>query len=673
MPLWKIAWRSIQRRSLASLLTMFSMALGVMLVVAVLLIVGVVDQSFQSNSSLGYDTIVGAKGGSLQLTLNTVYYLSQPVENLPYEFYQEFLPAESKSRDEKPTDAHVSVHFRNEIEFEKDGEWIKADGPITIPAGEMYVRLRVPVLEREANESTNDESTTGENESAPELGEVFRLEVQEAGTAKSGEALEGLLKRFESPKELEIENDGKWRPLAAGLELKKEATSVEIRYPQARRFSSDKKFKLRLERVSEENLNEFSASAIATLLANRDDTVKEETLPMPPEPIAGVKQEPAKRTTLKVNSVSVQPDEPHAYFVARIYHLLKTDVKFTAKLIDGSDGEFVPFLAPDKVSAIPVSLGDYLGQFRVIGTTSEFFEMVYDRENLRTYEFAEGGNFTGAGSHGVFEAIVGAKVARERGYSIGDLMQPSHGSPEGEAHDDFEIVGILKSSGTPQDRGVFVNIKGFNQIPQHIREDGSKEVTSLLVDTKDPLQSRALVFELSEAPVGQAVKPVQIIYGLFSRIVGPIRNLLLVITLLICVVSGIGILVSIYNSMSDRKKEIAVMRALGAGRSTVMSVVLLESVMISMIGGLIGWLAGHGLIGLASGKIESETGVVVSALDLAPPMKELSYLLGEQLTPNISVEIWLIPLLIVLAIAVGFLPAWTAYRTDVAEALQSSP
>ena len=69
---------------------------------------------------------------------------------------------------------------------------------------------------------------------------------------------------------------------------------------------------------------------------------------------------------------------------------------------------------------------------------------------------------------------------------------------------------------------------------------------------------------------------------------GPIRNLLLVITLLICVVSGIGILVSIYNSMSDRKKEIAVMRALGAGRSTVMSVVLLESVMISMIGGLIG-------------------------------------------------------------------------------------
>ena len=199
------------------------------------------------------------------------------------------------------------------------------------------------------------------------------------------------------------------------------------------------------------------------------------------------------------------------------------------------------------------------------------------------------------------------------------------------------------------------------------------EVTSLLVDTKDPLRSRDLLHQLSEGSVALGVKPVLVIYGLFSKIVGPIRNLLLAITILICVVSGISILVSIYNSMSDRKQEIAVMRSLGAGRSTVMSIVLLESVMISLVGGLLGWIAGHALIGLASGKIEAETGVVVSALDLAPPMKELSYLLGEQLTPNISVEIWLIPMLILLAVIVGFLPAWTAYKTDVAHALQSSP
>ncbi len=585
MPLWKIAWRSIQRRSLASVLTMLSMALGVMLVVAVLLIVGVVDRSFQSNSSLGYDTIVGAKGGQLQLTLNTVYYLSQPVENLPFKFYQEFLPAESEMRDPRKDDGIAGEHYVNRVEFEKDGQWQPAEGEITIPAGKMYVRLRVP---------------------------------------KTDNALE-----------------------------------------------SDKKFKLRLERTTETTVSDASATATATLLAERDESLEPEDVPEAPEPIPGMKKR--KQTTLKVNSVVVQPNDEYAVFYARLFHVIGEDVKFTASLMDGYDGEYVPYLMPDKVSAIPVCLGDYLGQFRVVGTTPEFFDMVFDLENGRSYEFADGHNFTGDGEHGVFEAIVGAKVAREHGYRVGDLIQPSHGSPDGEVHDDFEIVGILKSSGTPQDRAVFVNMRGFNLIPQHIREDKTKEITSLLVDTKDPLRSRDLVHTLSEGPVGQAVKPVSIIYGLFSSIVGPIRNLLLVITLLICVVSGIGILVSIYNSMSDRKKEIAVMRALGAGRSTVMTVVLLESVMISMIGGLLGWLAGHAVIGLASGKIESETGVVVSAFQLAPPMRELTYLLGEQLAPTISVEIWLIPLLIFLAIAVGFLPAWTAYRTDVAEALQSSP
>ena len=94
MSLWKIAWRSIQRRGLASLLTTLSMALGVMLVVAVLLIYGIVSQSFQRSSSLGYNMILGIKGGKLQLVLNSVFYLSRPIENVPWELYEEFLPAD---------------------------------------------------------------------------------------------------------------------------------------------------------------------------------------------------------------------------------------------------------------------------------------------------------------------------------------------------------------------------------------------------------------------------------------------------------------------------------------------------------------------------------------------------------------------------------------------------
>ena len=98
MNVFKIAWRSIQHRGLGSLLTIISMALGVMMVVAVLTIHGVVSQSFKNNNSLGYNVIVGARGGGLQLTLNSVYYLSKPVENVPYEYYLAFCDAETRHK-----------------------------------------------------------------------------------------------------------------------------------------------------------------------------------------------------------------------------------------------------------------------------------------------------------------------------------------------------------------------------------------------------------------------------------------------------------------------------------------------------------------------------------------------------------------------------------------------
>ena len=73
------------------------MALGVSLVVAVLVIGQVVEKSFASGNALGYNVIIGAKGGRLDLLLNTVYYLNRPIENIPWEYYQEFLPADQRS------------------------------------------------------------------------------------------------------------------------------------------------------------------------------------------------------------------------------------------------------------------------------------------------------------------------------------------------------------------------------------------------------------------------------------------------------------------------------------------------------------------------------------------------------------------------------------------------
>jgi len=96
MSLFGIAWRTIRQRLLTSGLTALSLALGVALVVATLVIGNVVTQAFNSGSGLGYNMIVGAKGSPLQLVLNSVYLVSKPIENIPWAFYEEFLPAEAR-------------------------------------------------------------------------------------------------------------------------------------------------------------------------------------------------------------------------------------------------------------------------------------------------------------------------------------------------------------------------------------------------------------------------------------------------------------------------------------------------------------------------------------------------------------------------------------------------
>jgi putative ABC transport system permease protein len=93
MNLLGIAWRNIRQRPLTSALTALSLALGVALVVATLVTGSLVQRAFESGSGLGYNMIVGAKGSPLQLVLNTVYFISKPIENVGWDFYQEFLPA----------------------------------------------------------------------------------------------------------------------------------------------------------------------------------------------------------------------------------------------------------------------------------------------------------------------------------------------------------------------------------------------------------------------------------------------------------------------------------------------------------------------------------------------------------------------------------------------------
>jgi putative ABC transport system permease protein len=152
----------------------------------------------------------------------------------------------------------------------------------------------------------------------------------------------------------------------------------------------------------------------------------------------------------------------------------------------------------------------------------------------------------------------------------------------------------------------------------------------------------------------QAASPVKEVSNLLDLFVNPIRNALLSLTVVVCVVSAVSILVSIYNSMNERKRDIAVMRALGARRDVVLIIVLLESMLIACGGGLVGWLAGHGIAAVMSPMVEARTGISVGFLG--------------SITPT---ELILVPGLIVLATLAGIVPAVVAYQTNVSKYLSN--
>ena len=370
-----------------------------------------------------------------------------------------------------------------------------------------------------------------------------------------------------------------------------------------------------------------------------------------------------------------------------IYHLSQPINNVPWSLYEEfTDGQFAPYVE----FAIPVCLGDNYQGFRIVGTSPEMFtDMAYgtdDNGNDKHYAFAAGETFK---QENYFGCVVGSVAAAETRLKVGDRIEATHGTgaeidENTEIHTDhpFVVTGILQPTGTPNDRAVFVNMEGFLLIPAHLPEGLSendlpkdehghllpisaehREITAILVKAGGLGGVSALADHaaseiariVNDGSVAQAISPVREVNLLFDNFVAPMQYLLLALSALVVVVAGIGVMVSIYNSMSDRRREIAVMRALGAGRSTVMTVVLLESVLLSIAGGIGGILLGHGLVAALNPYLVAKTGVSIEFWQFSP------------------FELTIIPILIVLAALVGYLPAISAYRTDVGKALSENP
>jgi putative ABC transport system permease protein len=226
----------------------------------------------------------------------------------------------------------------------------------------------------------------------------------------------------------------------------------------------------------------------------------------------------------------------------------------------------------------------------------------------------------------------------------GFYLQEGHAKPvpEGEGEAGAEAG---------KDRGL--SPAGGNPAPLPFKQ---REVTAILVQTASPggmppeLLAMGLKTAINEDRDGQAAEPVREIRTLLDLFVRPLELLLLLVTTLVVIVSAIGILVSMVGSSLERSRDVAIMRALGARRSHVLAVVLIEAVLLAVAGGLAGWVLGHLLVGAIGPFIATNAGVSASVLSSAP-----------------GAELLLVPSLVALAIFAALLPALAAYRTDVAK------
>jgi len=323
---------------------------------------------------------------------------------------------------------------------------------------------------------------------------------------------------------------------------------------------------------------------------------------------------------------------------------------------------------------VPLSLGDSHRGYPVLGTTPAYFQhFAYgDKQPL---VMQSGAVFSGT-LDGLYEAVIGAEVAHQLGYGVGQQITLGHGlhdhdhDHEDHADKPFQVVGILAPTGTPVDRTVHVSLRalealhldwaGGSPMPGgHIPADQARkfdlepvEVTAALVG----LKTRAAVFNVQrfvnqyedEALMG--VMPGVALGELWS-VLGLGENALLVVSALVALVSLFSLMAVVLAGLNERRRELAVLRAVGAGPRHVLALLALEGTWVICTGVLLGVLLAQVGMALGAPWLQNSLGI---RLQIAAPLPTQ----------------WALALTIVLAGMLASLgPAWRAYRMSLADGL----
>ena len=421
--------------------------------------------------------------------------------------------------------------------------------------------------------------------------------------------------------------------------------------------------------------------------------------------IVGPKASPTQLVLNTVYHLDVSP--------GNIPYALYEDLASTNEASAFGEGKKNPFRGQVQW-AVPYAVGDSYEGHRIVATTPALFgfdsagaalpgEKTPEYRVGQHYVIAEGRVFGAA----KFEAVIGSETARRTGLKVGSEFHATHGMPGPsdipDIHEEtWKVVGILAPTHTANDRVLFIPLPTFYAIFEHeagleaiqqvknkaegVRNENKKpeassqksveleekaytlspdgtvtpklakaewEVSAVLVKARSAYTLQQLIFTLRNRPEAVGVNPASAMQAFFDTFLQNLVLVLLLIAALVIVVGGVSILVSIYNAVSSRGREIAILRALGATRMRIVAVICLEAAVVGLLGAVAGLVGGHALAALASTYLAREVGQGFTWWAVS----------GD--------EVLGLAVVVAMAAVAGLVPALKAYRVPVAENLVS--
>jgi len=322
---------------------------------------------------------------------------------------------------------------------------------------------------------------------------------------------------------------------------------------------------------------------------------------------------------------------------------------------------------PDVAWIVPLSIGDSHHGFPVVGTSAEYFERYRYGLSL-PLELSAGRRF-----EGLFETVLGAEVAERMKYKVGDRITLSHGTGEfGAEHSDkpFTVVGVLGRTGTPVDRSIHVSLEAMEAIhldwqggmripglsipPQFAKkfDIAPKEITAALIG----LKSRARAFQVQRTINNYAGEPLlAVLPGVALNelwsIVGVVENTLLLVAGMIVVIGLSGMIVAVWAGLNERRRELAILRSVGASPVDVIVLLGLEGLLLTALGVTLGYGLLTVLSLAAAPWMQARFGVVVPAW------------------PGGREELALVGMVFAAGLLAALLPALRACRLSLADGL----